>query len=153
MFFEYDGTILYLYKTDNFDGNIYSAEYVNGNWTPIKKLNKNINTKFYESHAAISSDGKKLYFTSNRDGGYGGLDIYVSEKDASGDWGPAINLGNTINTPYNEDTPFITLNDSLLYFSSEGHNGMGGYDIFRSDKSEAGWNAPENLGFPVNSYG
>jgi len=64
-----DGTILYLYKTDNFDGNIYSSEYVNGSWTPIRKLNRNINTKYYESHAAVSADGKKLYFTSNRNGG------------------------------------------------------------------------------------
>lgn len=146
-----DGTVLYLYKTDNFDGNIYSSEYLNGNWTPVTKLNMNINTKFYESHAAISSDGKKLYFTSNRYGGYGGLDIYVSGKDALGDWGPAINLGDTINTEYNEDTPFITLNDSLLYFSSEGHNGIGGYDIFRSYKYRNGWKTPENLGFPINS--
>ncbi len=124
--------MLFLYKTDNFDGNIYSSEYVDGTWTPIKKLNKNINTKYYESHASVSANGKKLYFTSNRDGGQGGLDIYLSEKDASGDWGPAINLGSTVNTKYNEDTPFITINDSLLYFSSEGHKGMGGYDIFRS---------------------
>ncbi len=146
-----DGTVLYLYKTDNFDGNIYSAEYVNGSWNPIKKLNKNINTRFYESHAAISSDGKKLYFTSNRDGGYGGLDIYVSGIDSTGEWGPAKNLGKTINTIYNEDTPFITLNDSLLYFSSEGHSGMGGYDIFRSRYSGRGWDDPENLGYPINS--
>jgi tetratricopeptide (TPR) repeat protein len=146
-----DGTMLYLYKTDNFDGNIYSSQYVDGGWTPITKLNNNINTGFYESHAAISSDNKKLYFTSNRDGGHGGLDIYVSVKDASGDWGPAINLGNTINTSYNEDTPFITLNDSLLYFSSEGHNGMGGYDIFRSSGSGEEWKDPQNLGYPVNS--
>ncbi len=70
-----DGTELFLYKTDNYDGNIYSSNFVNGAWTPIKKLNKNINTKFYESHASISADGKKLYFTSNRDGGQGNLDI------------------------------------------------------------------------------
>jgi hypothetical protein len=146
-----DGTLLLLYKTDNFDGNIYSAENVNGTWTPIKKLNKNINTKFYESHAAISADGKKLYFTSNREGGLGGLDIYISEKDASSDWGPAINLGRKINTIFNEDTPFVTLNDSLLYFSSEGHSGMGGYDIFRSKGAGSAWEDPENLGFPVNS--
>jgi hypothetical protein len=146
-----DGTLLLLYKTDNFDGNIYSSEYVEGAWTPIKKLNKNINTKFYESHASVSADGKKLYFTSNRDGGNGGLDIYLSEKDASGDWGPAVNLGKTINTIYNEDTPFITLNDSLLYFSSEGHTGMGGYDIFRSRGSVKTWRSPENMGSPVNS--
>jgi tetratricopeptide (TPR) repeat protein len=146
-----DGTMLYLYKTDNFDGNIYSAAFVNGNWTPIVKLNNNINTGFYESHAAVSSDDKKLYFTSNREGGYGGLDIYVSEKNSSGDWGPAINLGNKINSSYNEETPFITLNDSLLYFSSEGHSGVGGYDIFRSRKSAGEWNEPENLGYPLNS--
>jgi len=146
-----DGTLLLLYKTDNFDGNIYSAEYVNGAWTPIKMLNKNINTKFYESHASISADGKKLYFTSNRDGGNGGLDIYLSEKDAAGEWGPAVNLGTTINTIYNEDTPFITLNDSLLYFSSEGHSGMGGYDIYRSQGSGKSWRSPENMGFPINT--
>ena len=146
-----DGTLLFLYKTENFDGNIYSAENVNGTWTPIKKLNKNINTKFYESHAAISADGRKLYFTSNREGGIGALDIYISEKDPSGDWGPAINLGSKINTVFNEDTPFVTLNDSLLYFSSEGHSGMGGYDIFRSKGEGSAWEDPENLGFPVNS--
>jgi hypothetical protein len=146
-----DGTFLLLYKTDNFDGNIYSSEFRNNSWTPVRKLNKNINTKYYESHAAISPDSKNLYFTSNREGGRGGLDIYVSERDEAGDWGPAINLGDTINTVYNEDTPFITLNDSILYFSSEGHSGMGGYDIFRSWRSNLTWDVPQNLGFPVNS--
>jgi hypothetical protein len=147
----FDGTILYLYKTDNYDGNIYSAKYVNGYWSPIVRLNSNINSKFYESHASVSYDGKKLYFTSNRDGGHGGLDIYVSALNTSGDWGPALNLGVNINTEFNEDTPFITLNDSILYFSSEGHNGMGLFDIFRSRLYEKGWSNPENLGFPVNS--
>lgn len=146
-----NGTELYLYKNDGYDGNIYSSKLVNGSWTPITKLNKNINTKFYESHASVSSDGKKLYFTSNRDGGSGNLDIYVSEKDASGDWGPAVNLGNTINTPFNEDNPFITKNDSLLYFCSEGHTSMGGYDIFKSVKLGTAWKTPANLGVPVNS--
>jgi hypothetical protein len=146
-----DGTELFLYKTDNYDGNIYSSNFVNGAWTPIKKLNKNINTKFYESHASISSDGKKLYFTSNRDGGQGNLDIYVSERDGTGDWGPAVNLGAAINTPYNEDTPFITKNDSVLYFSSEGHSSMGGFDIFKSQKIGNTWKTPTNIGFPINT--
>jgi hypothetical protein len=146
-----DGTELFLYKTDNYDGNIYSSNFVNGAWTPIKKLNKNINTKFYESHASISSDGKKLYFTSNRDGGQGNLDIYVSERDGTGDWGPAVNLGASINTPYNEDTPFITRNDSVLYFSSEGHSSMGGFDIFKSQKIGNAWKTPTNIGFPINT--
>ena len=146
-----DGTLLFLYKTDNFDGNIYSSELINGSWTPVRKLNSNINTRFYESHAAISPDNNRLYFTSNREGGKGGLDIYFSDRDASGDWGPATNIGDIINTPYNEDNPFITINDSILYFSSEGHNGMGGYDIFRSPKEGNSWGSPLNLGYPLNS--
>jgi len=146
-----DGTELFLYKTDNYDGAIYSSNFVNGAWTLIKKLNKNINTKFYESHASISADGKKLYFTSNRDGGQGNLDIYVSEKGALNDWGPAVNLGAAINTPFNEDTPFITQNDSVLYFCSEGHSSMGGFDNFKSQKSGTVWKTPTNIGFPINS--
>ncbi|HSL85598.1 MAG TPA: hypothetical protein VK861_01540 [Bacteroidales bacterium] len=124
---------------------------MNGKWTPIKKLNRYINTKFYESHAAISADGTRLYFTSNRTGGMGGLDIYVSEKDYSGDWGPPLNLGATVNTPYNEDTPFITRNDSLLYFSSEGHHSMGGYDNFRSERKNSMFTIPVNMGSPINT--
>ena len=146
-----DGTELFLYKIDNFDGVIYSSSYEKGSWTPVKKLNKNINTKFYESHASVSSDGKKLYFASNREGGLGNLDIYLSEKDATGDWGPAINLGNTINTPFNEDNPFVTNNDSLLYFSSEGHSSIGGFDIFISKKSGDSWDLPSNIGYPLNT--
>ncbi|HUX55944.1 MAG TPA: hypothetical protein VMV77_03150 [Bacteroidales bacterium] len=146
-----DGTELFLYKTDNYDGAIYSSNYIDGAWTPIKKLNKNINTKFYESHAAISYDGEKLYFTSNREGGQGNLDIYLSEKDPSGDWSPAVNLGAAINTPFNEDTPFILQNDSVLYFCSEGHSSMGGFDNFKSQKIGSVWKTPSNLGFPINS--
>jgi hypothetical protein len=146
-----DGTELFLYKSDNYDGNIYSAEYRNGKWNPVKRLNRNINTKFYESHASVSADGKRLYFTSNRTGGHGGLDLYVSEKDETGDWGPAVNLGAAVNTPFNEDTPFTILNDSLLYFSSEGHSSMGGFDIFRSVKTGSTFGTPQNLGSPVNT--
>lgn len=146
-----DGTELYLYKNDMFDGNIYFSKFVDNKWTPIVKLNKNINTKFYESHASISADSKRLFFTSNRDGGQGGLDIYMSEKDATGDWGVPVNLGTVVNTPYNEDNPFITANDSVLYFCSEGHNSIGGYDNFKSRKKGNEWMKPENLGYPVNT--
>ncbi|MCU0461995.1 MAG: hypothetical protein MUF36_08290 [Bacteroidales bacterium] len=145
------GTELYIYKNDMFDGNIYTSKYVNDSWTPIVRLNKNINTKFYESHASVSADGKRLFFTSNREGGQGGLDIYMSEKEASGDWGIPVNLGPAINTPYNEDNPFITANDSALYFCSEGHNSMGGYDNFKSRRINNEWKKAENLGYPVNS--
>ncbi len=147
----YDGTELYLYKNDNFDGNIYMSTFENGSWSRVQKLNRNINTKFYESHASISSGGDKLYFTSNRDGGEGGLDIYVSEKDSKGEWGNPRNLGSAINTPFNEDTPFITNNDSILFFSSEGHTNIGGYDIFRSRLIGGIWKSPSNIGYPVNT--
>ena len=146
-----DGTELFLYKNDNFDGNIYTSSYSNGAWTPIKKLNKNINTKFYESHASISADGKKLYLSSNREGGQGGLDIFVAEKDGSGDWGVPVNLGASINTPYNEDNPFIAMNDSVLFFSSEGHLSMGGFDNFKSQNLGKIWKTPSNLGYPINT--
>ncbi|HCC72028.1 MAG TPA: hypothetical protein DEQ09_12895 [Bacteroidales bacterium] len=146
-----DGTELYLYKTDDYDGNIYMSSYSNGTWSVIEKLNRNINTKFYESHACISSDGSRLYFTSNREGGEGGLDIYVSEKNTKGEWGTAIHLGPEINTTYNENTPFITRDDSKLFFSSEGHTNMGGYDIFYSKRRGIKWGSPFNLGFPLNT--
>jgi hypothetical protein len=146
-----DGTELFLYKNDVFDGNIYSSKFINDAWTPIIKLNRNINTRFYESHASISADGKRLFFTSNREGGQGGLDIYMSELEASGDWGVPVNLGAAVNTAYNEDNPFITANDSVLYFCSEGHNSMGGFDNFKSRKLGDEWKKPENLGYPVNS--
>lgn len=147
----FDGTELFLYKNDNYIGNIYTSIYENGSWSKIKKLGRNINTKFYESHASVSGDGTKLYFTSNRDGGEGALDIYVSAKDEDGEWGIPENLGSAINTPYNEDTPFITTNDSILYFSSEGHSSIGGYDIFESKLLGGIWKSPGNIGYPLNT--
>jgi hypothetical protein len=146
-----DGTELFLYKTGNFDGSIYSSTFENGKWLPMKELNSNINTKYYESHASVSADGKKLYFSSNRAGGIGNLDIYVSKRDDKGSWGPAVNLGPTINSEFNEDTPFITKNDSVLYFSSEGHRTIGGFDIFSSTMKAGTWNEPVNLGYPFNT--
>ncbi|MFO7755166.1 MAG: hypothetical protein R6V34_04180 [Bacteroidales bacterium] len=147
-----DGNELYIYRDDGYDGNIYVSNYENGRWSPAEKLNDNINTKYWESHACISGDGKRLFFTSNRKGGYGGLDIYVSEKDSVGEWGPANNLGPVINTPFNEETPFLSTNDDVLFFSSRGHFNMGGHDIFYSTKADSNsWSAPVNMGYPVNS--
>jgi hypothetical protein len=146
-----DGTELYLYKNDNMDGNIYVTRLVNGKWSPIIKLNKNINTKYYESHASISSDGKRLFFTSNREGTLGQLDIWVSERQSGGDWGPVMNLGEPINSPFNEETPFISADNKVLTFSSEGHGSMGGYDIFFSRNSGGGWGKPINIGYPIST--
>ncbi|HEX2969562.1 MAG TPA: tetratricopeptide repeat protein [Bacteroidales bacterium] len=147
-----DGKTLYLYSSANYDGIIFSSNYVNGSWTLPVKLNDNINTKYWESHATISHDNKKLYFTSNRKGTYGGLDIYVSRRDSTGNWGPAENLGPVINTPYNEETPFLSQDDKTLFFSSRGHFNMGGYDIFYSTLLDNGkMSVPLNAGYPLNS--
>ena len=148
----FDGTEMFIYRNDDYIGNLYHSRLVDGRWTPLKKLNDHINTKYWESHAAISPDGKTLYFTSNRKGGYGGLDIYRSGRKADGEWGPAVNLGSTINTRYNEDTPFITTNNQLLCFSSLGHYNMGGYDIFYARReNDSLWGHPVNLGYPINT--
>jgi tetratricopeptide (TPR) repeat protein len=147
-----DGKDLYLYSSADYDGIIYTSHFENGNWSPIVKLNDNINTKYWESHATISHDNKKLYFTSNRKGTFGGLDIYVSKRDSTGDWGQAVNLGPVINTLYNEETPFLSQDDKTLFFSSRGHFNMGGYDIFYSTLLPNGeWSVPLNVGYPINS--
>lgn len=147
-----DGRTLLMYRIDSFDGNIYMSRLTGDTWSQVEKLNGNINTKYWESHATLSSDGKRLFFTSNRRESLGGLDIFVSARDSSGNWGPAANLGPQINTVYNEETPFLTNNDSTLFFSSRGHYNMGGYDIFRSDLDRNGrWSTPVNLGYPLNT--
>ncbi len=149
-----DGKELYIYRSDNFDGNLYVSHYLNNKWSPIKKLNDNINTKYWESHASISNDGLTLYFTSNRKGGYGGLDIYKATRTSvkNDDWANVENLGPDINTPYNEETPFISKDGKTLFFSSYGHYNMGGYDIFYSNLLENGkWSVPLNMGYPINT--
>lgn len=152
-----DGKKLFLLRKDILtakedEGNIYMSELISGNWTPMKKLNKNINTEKWETHASLSGDGTKLYFSSDREGGYGGLDIYVSTIDATGDWGPAVNLGTEINSSFDDEYPFILNDNKTLYFSSQGHYNIGGYDIFYSTLTENGeWTSPINLGYPINT--
>ena len=147
-----DGKTLYLYSSADYDGIIYTSKFENGKWSPRVKLNDNINTKYWESHATVSHDNRKLYFTSNRKGTLGGLDIYVSGRDSSGNWGPPENLGPVINTIYNEESPFLSKDDKTLFFSSRGHFNMGGYDIFYSTKLDNGeWSVPLNVGYPLNT--
>jgi hypothetical protein len=147
----YDGTELYLYREDELDGNLYVSHFKNGEWSKIKKLGPNINTKYWESHADISTDGQKLYFTSNREGGYGELDIYVSQRNSDGTWGEAKNLGSSINSQWREDTPHLTKDGEKLFFSSEGHHNMGGFDLFVARKTPNGWSNPKNMGYPLNT--
>ena len=147
----YDGNTLILYKSDDKVGNLYISYYYYGSWSKISKI-KGINTKYWEANACISPDGKTLYFASNRKGGVGGLDIYKSELNSEGQWGPPENLGDVINTPYQENYPQIIDNGKILYFSSLGHSTIGGYDIFYSNlKKDGTWTEPNNIGFPVNT--
>ena len=148
----FHGDEIFVYRSDEFNGNIYSSKLINGKWSKLEKLNDNINTKFWESHASLSPDGQYLYFTSNRSGGYGGLDIYKSHRGKDGSWGPAINLGPIINSSLNEETPFVSNDGNTLFFSSQGHNTIGGYDVFISNlQSDGKWGPPKNMGYPFNT--
>ncbi len=147
-----DGKTLLMYKDDN-GGDIYITHQKNGKWSTPKHLGENVNTEYLEASAFITADSKYLYFSSNRPGGFGGLDLYISEKTGDDTWGPATNLGPIINTEFDDDVPTLSLDNKILYFSSKGHMGMGGYDIFRSHfiESSKTWTEPVNIGYPVNS--
>lgn len=147
-----DGKTLFLYYEEG-EGDIYTSRLEGGEWTKPKPLNKNINTAlFWETCASVSADGRKLYFASNRPGGIGELDLYVSELDSKGDWGKAVNLGPVVNTPENEDSPFIHHDGVTLYFSSDGHPTLGNSDIFFTVYQHNKWKKPENIGWPLNSW-
>ncbi|HRZ76472.1 MAG TPA: OmpA family protein [Bacteroidales bacterium] len=121
-------------------------------WSAITNAGKGVNTAdHWESQPSVTSDGKILFFISDRPGGLGGYDIYYSERQADGSWGKAENMGEPINTPGNEKSPFIHTDSQTLYFSSEGHPGLGGYDIFFARKEDGKWKRPVNIGFPINS--
>ncbi|HLN20062.1 MAG TPA: hypothetical protein VK213_03180 [Bacteroidales bacterium] len=146
-----DGKILLLSKNDNFNSDIYFSIYNGQTWSKVEKLNKSINTRYWESQACISPDGRFLIFSSDRPGGFGGLDLYISAK-SKGDWGPGVNMGPEINTPFNEDRPVLVNNGKTMYFSSQGHKTIGGYDFFRSElQGNELWSAPVNIGYPINT--
>lgn len=147
-----DGNILYIYKDEN-GGDIYFSEKSKGAWSKPKPLGKTINTEYRETSVSVSADGQKLFFTSNRPGGKGSDDIYVAETDGKGGWKNAELLSEIINTPYSEESPIFDVNSNTLYFSSKGHKGMGGFDLYKSEQNpETGeWSEPVNLGYPINS--
>ncbi|WP_165824042.1 OmpA family protein [Pseudochryseolinea flava] len=147
-----DGKTLFLYNDEN-GGDILYTNFENGVWSTPVPLPGIINSSFAEKSVSISEDEKSLYFSSNRPGGYGGLDIYRATKDSKGEWANVKNLGPAINTELNEDGPFIDYDLVTLYFSSEGRKGMGGYDVFKStfNPNTNEWTDPENLGYPINT--
>lgn len=132
---------------------LYYSEFIDGKWTEIKSMGPKINSPdSWESQPSLSSDGKTLYFASNRRGGFGGIDIWKSIKDQNGEWGMPVNLGKTINTAGDEKSPFIHPDNKTLYFSSTGLPGLGGYDIFFAKMDDNGkWSTPKNIGYPINS--
>lgn len=149
-----DDKLLFIYKPEG-DGDIYFCErQPDGSWGPPEPLPGIINSTFRESSISITLDENTLYFASDRPGGYGGSDIYVCTKDNRGQWSRVKNLGPKINTPYDEDGPWIDADNKTLYFSSQGGKGMGGFDIYRStliDAKNNEWSEPENLGYPINT--
>lgn len=146
-----DGQRMLVFIGDQSSGSIYQIEREGDLWGAPKSLGNNIQSKYLESTASMTPDNKTIYFASNRPGGYGGLDIYRSDMKEDGTWGQAENLGSTVNSKDNEDSPFIHPNKSLLFFTTDGHSGMGGNDIYKTELQGGSWMKPKNMGFPINT--
>lgn len=145
--------IIYLGRENN-GGDLYECVLEGTEWSKPESLGKNVNTKdYHESSACYTPDGNTIYFVSDKPGGLGGHDIYVTHKDEKGKWGEAKNLGPTINTKYDEEGVYMHPDGKTLYFSSQGHTSMGGFDIFKTvhDAATDTWSTPENIGYPVNT--
>jgi outer membrane protein OmpA-like peptidoglycan-associated protein len=136
-------------------GDIWKAGWSGSRWEKPKKLHQEVDARSsVEPSMCFSPDEKTLYFVSDRKGGFGGKDIWFARKKEDGNWSTPENMGPRINSALNEDAPFVTRDGKLLFFSSEGHNSMGGFDVFKSEVAADGsWTAPENLGAPVNNGG
>ncbi len=145
-----DGTKFFTYHNNK----LYQSDWQNNAWTAPKLMNTTINsTGGFQSHLSLSADGKTIYFSSERAGGLGGLDIYKTEMQANGSWSAATNLGPTINTKDDDDSPFISYEGKTLYFASKGHPGYGAYDLYKSVLTGTNWGKPENMGNLFNSSG
>ncbi|MDX2172107.1 MAG: hypothetical protein SFY56_03255 [Bacteroidota bacterium] len=152
----HDGNILFIYRDNGDDhGDIYLSNLIGINFTKPAKIKGQVNSYSWDGHCSLSPDGQMLYFSSERGGGYGGRDIYRAMLMPDSTWGNVKNLGDSINTPYNDDAPFIHPDGVTLYYSSEGRTSMGGYDIFRSTMNlqDSTFKKTEHLGYPINSTG
>lgn len=149
-----DGHSLIVYKNNHHGtGDLYQSNLVGELWTTPEILESGINTRHWENSASISADEKTMIFTSTRPHGFGGEDLYIVRKGLDGEWKEPENMGDHINTKYDEDAPFLMADGRTLYFSSRGHSSMGGFDIFKStyNKKTKTWSKPENVGYPINS--
>lgn len=150
-----DGNLLFFTACNRFDGlgscDIYFSQMVNGHWSDPQGIGKPVNSGSWEAQPSFSSDGRSLYFASNRPGGLGGKDIWVSYLSDNMQWSEPQNLGPSINTIYDDQCPFIHADNQTLYFTSNGWPSIGSGDIFVSRKTDTGWTKPVNLGYPINT--
>lgn len=154
-----NGKVLFFTACDREDGmgrcDIYISFKRDGVWSESRNIGPSINSKHWDSQPSISPDGRELYFVSNRPGGYGNMDIWKSVLTEKGTFSKPVNLGATINTEFDEMSPFIHTDNQTLYFASNGHPGMGDFDLFMSRRNypAANWQRPINLGYPINTHG
>jgi len=147
-----DGQILFTFLSEIKDkGDIYICHLMGDTWSKPERIKGDVNTNYWEGSCSTTADGNYLYFASERPGGFGGRDLYASKMDKNGIYGKAENLGPSINTKYDEDDPFIHPDGITLFFSSEGHKSIGGYDIMYSVKQDGKWIDPMNMGYPLNT--
>lgn len=146
-----DGKTLILFMDDGDDGNLYMSQRTDTSWSHIRSVGRFVNTIYWEDHGFITPDGQSMYFASNRPGGEGELDIWVSRRLEDGTWDRPVNCGNVINTPYDENTPYYDVDENALLFSSNGHLSMGGYDVFRSINRGGSWTQPVAMPFAFNN--
>lgn len=144
---------IYLYEDSTGSGDIYYTDFYSSKFNDITMVkDKDINTKFWETHCMVSHDRSRMFFASDRPGGYGGRDIYMSKRKADSTWSNPVNLGPKVNTSNDEDAPFVSVDNKMLYFSSNGEKSIGGFDILVCDLLEDGnWSESRNLGYPFNS--
>jgi hypothetical protein len=148
-----DGQTLFIYRDSLGDGRVLYSKLIGEIWSDPAKLGSDINTPTtWETHVTISADESTLYFVSDRPGGLGGRDIYRCVKLPDGNWSRALNCGPTLNTALDEDSPFLTPDGKGMYFASQGHNSIGGFDLFYTKQGADGeWGKPETMGYPLNS--
>ncbi len=152
-----DGQTMVYVKCDDSKGvgscDLYITQLNGTEWSEPVNMGNVVNSEEWESQPTISSDGNRIIFTSTRKGGYGGSDLYMTEKNHLGDWGIPQNLGSTINTPLSDNSPFLAADGKTLYYATAGHPGYGGTDVFYSVFESDRWSKPQNLGSPINSNG
>ncbi len=151
--FSPDGQKMFIYYGHKNNGDIYISELSGDSWDTPEALPKTVNSEFRETDASLSPDGNKLYFASNRTyDSFGDFDIFVSIKKQDGTWGAAKNIGGVVNTQYADRAVFMHPDGRTLYFSSQGHNSMGGFDLFYTTlQDDLSWSEPVNLGYPINT--